>query len=43
MKEKFSRGIAFILEGDTEKVFYRELLEFYVSKHPGSSGGFCIG
>lgn len=36
MKEKFSRGIAFILEGDTEKVFYRELLEFYVSKHPGS-------
>ena len=36
MKEKFSRGIAFILEGDTEKVFYRELLKFYVSKHPGS-------
>ena len=32
-----SEGIAFIFEGDTEKVFYTELLHFYCSQNPSLS------
>lgn len=35
MNEDFSRGVAFILEGDTEKVFYLALLEHFCKKHSG--------
>lgn len=35
MKENFSKGIAFILEGETEKVFYLALLEHFCKKHAG--------
>lgn len=35
MKENISRGVAFLLEGDTEKVFYLALLEYFRKKHAG--------
>ena len=35
MKEEFARGVAFILEGDTEKVFYLALLEHFCKRHAG--------
>jgi len=35
MKEVFSKGVAFILEGATEKVFYIALLEHFCKKHTG--------
>ena len=31
----FDRGVAFIFEGTTERVFYQSILEHYVSKHDG--------
>ena len=34
MQETYSSGIAFVFEGDTEKVFYLTLLSYYASKHP---------
>lgn len=36
MSDKYSSGVAFVLEGDTEKVFYFELLEHFCKKHRGS-------
>ena len=30
---KFTRGIAFICEGQTERVFYHSMLDHYLSKH----------
>ena len=33
MSNKYEEGIAFILEGDTEKEFYLSLLEFLCKKH----------
>ncbi len=33
MCEKYDRGVAFILEGDTEKEFYMALLNFLCKKH----------
>lgn len=35
MSNKYEEGIAFILEGDTEKEFYLSLLEFLCKKHDG--------
>ena len=35
MKESYNKGLAFIFEGDTEKYFYINFLEFLCSKHPG--------
>lgn len=35
MSNKYEEGIAFILEGDTEKEFYLSLLEFLCKKHGG--------
>lgn len=35
MKQDFSSGVAFILEGDTEKVFYLALLNHFCQKHAG--------
>lgn len=32
MKERFEKGIAFILEGETEKVFYLSLLKHLCKK-----------
>lgn len=32
-----SRGAAFILEGDTEKVFYLQMIQHFCSKYPGST------
>ncbi len=32
--DHFNKGVAFILEGTTEKVFYLELLKFFQKKHP---------
>ena len=37
MKESYEKGLAFIFEGDTEKYFYINFLEFLCSKHPGWS------
>lgn len=37
MDSCFEKGIAFILEGDTEKVFYAALLSHLCSKHDGMS------
>lgn len=37
MKDSFEKGIAFILEGDTEKVFYLSLLEHLCEKYNGIS------
>ncbi len=34
MDSGYTKGIAFIFEGDTEKVFYLSLLRFYCTKHP---------
>lgn len=36
MTGQYTSGVAFILEGDTEKVFYYTLLCYFASKHPGS-------
>lgn len=36
MEEKYTSGIAFILEGDTEKIFYRVMIEHFVRKHVGA-------
>ena len=33
MAEQFTKGVAFIMEGDTEKVFYLVLLEWLCKKH----------
>jgi len=30
---EFARGVAFICEGQTERVFYHSMLEYYLSKH----------
>lgn len=35
MDKEYSKGIAFIFEGDTEKVFYLALLQHLCRKHPG--------
>lgn len=35
MSNKYEEGIAFILEGDTEKEFYLSLLDFLCKKHGG--------
>lgn len=35
MSNKYEEGVAFILEGDTEKEFYLSLLEFLCKKHDG--------
>lgn len=35
MGNNYSSGIAFIFEGDTEKVFYHSMLTYYLKKHPG--------
>lgn len=35
MEERFEKGIAFILEGDTEKVFYLALLKHICQKYDG--------
>lgn len=37
MEENYSFGIAFIFEGDTEKVFYHTLLLHFLQKHPNYS------
>ena len=37
MEKKYSKGMAFILEGDTEKVFYFALLNYFCSKHQNAS------
>lgn len=37
MKERFEKGIAFILEGETEKVFYLSLLKHLCKKYDGVS------
>lgn len=34
MREGLSKGVAFIFEGDTEKVFYLVLLEYFCEKNP---------
>ena len=36
MDDYFMKGIAFILEGDTEKVFYLALLTHFCKKHAGT-------
>jgi len=36
MDEAYSHGVAFIMEGPTEKVFYLALLEHCCKKHPGA-------
>lgn len=36
MGETYSHGVAFIMEGDTEKVFYLMLLDHYCKKHQGA-------
>ena len=33
MEDRFEKGIAFILEGDTEKVFYLALLKHLCEKY----------
>ena len=35
MEDRFEKGIAFILEGDTEKVFYLALLKYLCKQHEG--------
>ena len=35
--DDYCHGVAFIVEGDTEKVFYLSLLKYYCSKHTGVS------
>lgn len=37
MNETFDKGIAFVFEGDTEKYFYVNLLQFICSKYEGFS------
>ena len=37
MADRFEKGIAFILEGDTEKVFYLSLLKFLCKRYIGVS------
>ncbi len=37
MPEKYVKGLAFIFEGATEKVFYHTMLEYFVGKHCGYS------
>ena len=37
MQEEYSRGIAFIFEGETEKVFYSLLLRHYCTRNPSFS------
>lgn len=36
MEETYTDGIAFVCEGDTEKVFYLALLEHFCKKHEGA-------
>lgn len=36
MSNDYSFGVAFILEGDTEKIFYTAYLEHCCKKHPGT-------
>ncbi|MBQ7265343.1 MAG: hypothetical protein IJS61_04515 [Firmicutes bacterium] len=36
MTEIYTCGIAFILEGDTEKIFYYRVLCYFVEQHPGA-------
>lgn len=35
MTEEYTSGIAFVFEGETEKVFYHTLLKHFIKKHPG--------
>lgn len=42
MQKKYTSGIALILEGDTEKIFYRVLIEHFVKKHDGAMFQKCI-
>lgn len=37
MQREYTYGVAFILEGATEKYFYQELLKYYCSIHPDTS------
>ncbi len=34
MKQYYSAGIAFVFEGETEKVFYHEMLKYFNRRHP---------
>ena len=36
MAREYICGVAFILEGETEKVFYQELLEHFCNRYPGT-------
>ncbi len=38
MSSGYDKGVAFVFEGDTEKVFYLSYLRFCCKKHPG----FCM-
>ena len=42
MKNKFDKGVAFILEGATEKVFYLSLLNHLCKKYDGASIEKCV-
>jgi hypothetical protein len=37
MGDTYSSGIAFVFEGDTEKIFYHTLLSYFLSKYPECS------
>lgn len=37
MDSGYTKGVALIFEGDTEKIFYLSLLRYYCTKHPGFS------
>ena len=34
MKQSYSAGIAFVFEGETEKVFYHAMLKYFITLHP---------
>ena len=34
MNENYSSGVAFVFEGETEKVFYNVMLRHFNSRHP---------
>ncbi len=36
MNLNFSKALAFILEGPTEKIFYLQMIDFFCRSHPGS-------
>ena len=35
MTKEYSSGVAFVFEGETEKVFYHVLMNYFIKKHPG--------